>query len=792
MKYENCVEKQTIEYTHTTVPASMRSPYWKYFGFPSDSANKILTRQKIICTLCGTAITYNKNTSNLRTHLIARHPERLHEMHLQQRQQCSTYAGLEEGDSNDVSTDVLNEVELNEESEVKVQICKRSNSLDHDEGSALKIKRLTSNYRAVNKITLTSDQEDSQYQHENTGNVKAIPNHQKINDVNEHVVVNRSRSGYEFLDSEPVNALTTTGTEDVVIHCADDFSVDTVHNEAHEFVEDEAVTLESEITQKSLIDDSSSSSSGHRGQSKTSSALQNRTSYVEGLAGMLVTDLLPFSVLQGFGFKTLLNSIGAPNVDKYEIEKKVQDDFGQMQDILKKYISQNILQDHKPYSLSIESYINNEEESIASIYVNFLNVDYERKLESVLYEEIVCNGPIDLENALLEFDLSRCAVIVAMVDENSVVNEFATTHEIEVVPCLDALLTRCLDLIFEQNVVLEVLHRIFKLYQYLNLTELPSHCSWSKLKFIKDFLDSSLANDLECQDMASELEPFIAYINPLKITFDTITTESLPLCTLVRPLITKLFEEHFLVFNTEGNVYLESAQKVVNVELRNSLTKCSYFSEAVIFDPRFQHDFIQPNSQQICDQRQNATFDSIQRQDIVAAIKQRFQRLIPTSDTQLKVGQSQQHALPQIVPKSSLRSFFHRISDAAGAANRKHSNNPIPKLTQPESAIDVEFNRYKCESTLDLEQCPISWWQLQAQQYKQLYEIANYYLSVPCYAVRSPTIGDHEETVVNSRSVRWQRRRALRLQHPVEKCLWYLHYNRALCDKIKQSKQFCP
>lgn len=66
---------EQIEYTRTVVPSSMRSPYWKYFGFPSDSSNNILTRQKIVCTICNTIIAYNKNTSNLRTHLMSKHIE---------------------------------------------------------------------------------------------------------------------------------------------------------------------------------------------------------------------------------------------------------------------------------------------------------------------------------------------------------------------------------------------------------------------------------------------------------------------------------------------------------------------------------------------------------------------------------------------------------------------------------------------------------------------------------------------------------------------------------------------
>lgn len=74
MTYHLNTMEQT-EYTRIVVPSSMRSLWWKYFGFPADNGNNILTRQKAVCTLCYTAVPYNKSTSNLRTHLMAKHPE---------------------------------------------------------------------------------------------------------------------------------------------------------------------------------------------------------------------------------------------------------------------------------------------------------------------------------------------------------------------------------------------------------------------------------------------------------------------------------------------------------------------------------------------------------------------------------------------------------------------------------------------------------------------------------------------------------------------------------------------
>lgn len=72
---QNKRSHEDIRYATIVTPASMRSSYWKYFGFPADKSRTIITRSKIICKLCKNPIAYNKNTSNLRTHLNAKHPE---------------------------------------------------------------------------------------------------------------------------------------------------------------------------------------------------------------------------------------------------------------------------------------------------------------------------------------------------------------------------------------------------------------------------------------------------------------------------------------------------------------------------------------------------------------------------------------------------------------------------------------------------------------------------------------------------------------------------------------------
>lgn len=73
-------EKDIVPFRSIVVPPSMRSPLWKYFGFPANENKEIITKTKIICCICYSHVAYNKNTTNLSTHLHNKHPEVLGEI----------------------------------------------------------------------------------------------------------------------------------------------------------------------------------------------------------------------------------------------------------------------------------------------------------------------------------------------------------------------------------------------------------------------------------------------------------------------------------------------------------------------------------------------------------------------------------------------------------------------------------------------------------------------------------------------------------------------------------------
>ena len=60
------------------IPDHLKSNVLYYFGFPKEHG-KITNKDKVICKICRTKLTYNATTTNLRAHLSTLHPGKLEE-----------------------------------------------------------------------------------------------------------------------------------------------------------------------------------------------------------------------------------------------------------------------------------------------------------------------------------------------------------------------------------------------------------------------------------------------------------------------------------------------------------------------------------------------------------------------------------------------------------------------------------------------------------------------------------------------------------------------------------------
>lgn len=66
-------DADSIVFHKIAVPKTMKSIYWKYFGFPAGYDGEVITKRKICCTLCSTQLAYLGNTTNLKSHLSHKH-----------------------------------------------------------------------------------------------------------------------------------------------------------------------------------------------------------------------------------------------------------------------------------------------------------------------------------------------------------------------------------------------------------------------------------------------------------------------------------------------------------------------------------------------------------------------------------------------------------------------------------------------------------------------------------------------------------------------------------------------
>lgn len=133
---------QQVFYSNLVRPTSMRSQYWKYFGFPADETGTILTRHKIICTICHATVQYNKNTTNLKAHLSIRHPIAFKDLNVKTVQKTKfifspnvNKSALQLAAATDYSTPTTSRIFKPDADDEATSVANESNGDDCDESS---------------------------------------------------------------------------------------------------------------------------------------------------------------------------------------------------------------------------------------------------------------------------------------------------------------------------------------------------------------------------------------------------------------------------------------------------------------------------------------------------------------------------------------------------------------------------------------------------------------------------------------------------------------------------------
>lgn len=224
-------------------------------------------------------------------------------------------------------------------------------------------------------------------------------------------------------------------------------------------------------------------------------------------------------------------------------------------------------------------------------------------------------------------------------------------------------------------------------------------------------------------------------------------------------------------------------KKTINFCAR--VIKQSFLKEATFFDPRFHRHF--GLSATVCD------FHHLKSQVVkrfksdlnVTEVKKGSEN-IKTTDTSNMLkknsvkcsSKSMKYLLISVVNQTGLYKFVTNnalIVSFKGLKTFFKRDDCIVNSKMPEDTrtdLDKEFEQYQMEETLDLDQSPALWWHQVASNYRQLSNIAKYYLTIPSCCMPNLCRLDAEQKhfILN-------RRKSLSQLCQTENKLWYLFYN---------------
>ncbi|XP_037915245.1 E3 SUMO-protein ligase ZBED1 [Hermetia illucens] len=649
----SCVSTQVsgselFEYSHMVVPSTMRSPYWRYFGFPCDNYNNIVTKKKIICTLCSTAISYNKNTTNLRTHLVAKHPDALYQLNDRKR----------------TKTDDKNP--------------------DSSEDCKMKIR----NIKAISEKEfheLNADEEQTKI-NEQTAIIEALVE----NDILEN-------------DSEKISE----------------------RNDYQEF----SSSLDPQTYQVEEIDES---------------AAPTQEIINESLTDMLTRDLLPPSIVEGQGFTNFIFTI-SPNIvlpNRKRIENQLrnsyQTTFNSHLETIKSHANKN------SFSLGFEVWTNVEQMQFLNVYINFISQQQnEQRLKQFLFKTVCISDSINLD--IFEgINMTKCSGAVTNYEED-IINNFCTAHGIPTVPCFATVIQECLQLAFKMPHVECVYEEVQK---YLKANE-PTTCqddstipqlhekfALTKLNLLTYFYDKYSNSYSSWTEEASELldktKEIICCLSPLKVTLETLSDEPVALCSLLKPLTTKLLNEYFCLYDEDSTI-VATLKETVSRKLINCIHK-TFLMEATFFDPRFLNYTYTDNFQMI--------------KDIISSKLQKAK-----DETN---GSDKSEGDKQSIRRSSLKMFFQ--------SNELKHNSKVVKTTS-----ELEIQKYMNE-LCDMEQCPLTWWHECGYVYRNLKAIAQNYLCIPA------TVNNNFKRSITEQIDFYNKQQMIKSD--CERNLLFLHFNK--------------
>ncbi|XP_060645670.1 uncharacterized protein LOC132784222 [Drosophila nasuta] len=666
----------------------MKSVYWRYFGFPSNDNDEVITKQNVVCIKCHKVLTNHGNTTNLRAHLQHRHKDLFKAL-------C-------------------------QENDIQVPPRKTPRNLTHPPLSKRNVSSRRVKLEFINNRNHHEQEEDE--------------------DMDE------AAAAAAAMQAEDDAASQTMLYETMVPLTYDD--ADNLVEEEERTISIEPRELKYARKRKSTAATGTMHFTRNiKHEEGTGVTVQPRNNYItnlpEALADIVVRDLRNVETLYDLGISEFIrlamgNLASLPMPQKIDslITEQHASKFMEIGDFTREFTAD------KPYSLAFEQWMNVEQRRFLSIHHHYLSEETQ-SVRSVLYATIEYTDYVSFDDLLADFYLPNCTLaIVNYDDEEDLLQTYLKEKSIPVVLCYVSVIDKCLRRVFELEDVASSLEQVKDIIQRHSaeisskVSELPAyneHFPWTLYELLKFFAESiSWSEDMD--QLVITAKTVTEALSALVIALDTLRGEDMPLCSMLSPITSKILIKKLGIAEQDDPLMMNIKRTIANV-LQNHIIANDTLTSAALLDPRFHRLTTIDN------------FDSCVRM-LTQKYNKTFGGGVSSGGTDSQSGDSAEVAAtasvsstPTVTIKTepNVKSGTSAATGSIGHSAKKSklellfdvTEIPSPPKRDADSTVETDLKRYRNEVIVQLDESPIEWWNKMGHIYGTLRDLATLYQGVP-------------------------------------------------------------
>ncbi|XP_017042853.1 uncharacterized protein LOC108089214 [Drosophila ficusphila] len=508
----------------------MKSVYWRYFGFPSNDNNEVITKQNVVCIKCHKVLTNHGNTTNLRAHLQHRHKDLFKEL-------C-------------------------QEHDIHVPPRKTPRNVTHPPLS----KRNVSSRRV--KLEFISNR-----------------NHDNASDeeLDEAAVATAAMQAEEDASSQ-------TMLYETMVPYTYDEADNLVEEEERLVMEPKFGRKRKVATPSSVLHHARGikHEDGGYGVANIANLAEALTDIV--IKDLRNVDTLYDVGFSEFVRQALGNSAPMPEPHKIDslISEMHASKFLEIGEMTRELASE------KPFSLAFEQWVNVEQRRFLSIFHHYLDEETQSVRSmlyaTVQYTDYIVFDDLLTDFYLPNCTLA----IINYEDEEDLLHTYLREKNIPIVLCYVSVIDKCLRRVFELEEVATLVEQVRDIIQRYSteisskVSELPAyneHFPWTVYETLKFFAETiSWSDDMD--QLVISAKTVTEALSALVIALDTLRGEDIPLCSMLSPITSKILIKKLGIAEQDDPLMM-NVKRTIAAVLQAHVISNDNLTAAALLDPRF-------------------------------------------------------------------------------------------------------------------------------------------------------------------------------------------------------------